>query len=243
MTIERYFDKSDIERARLTCAEVDELLIFELMELGVRRPAQPELLPVEFPDVATQEGWLVGYPGKYGVQKLYIFFLSRKNAEAFIALEPHLTELDYGTPEKYRTAVPIAAASVSSVALADPTDLARVLSDAKQAASNKKANTEATDKYSKACRAVEESSQKFWDDWHEQRDTLKACEEVRDLFAEYLATCEGDRVMAARFLRKVYPLTEVETQHRIQTANRWLALDILLEDPAEAMEEESADVP
>jgi len=220
--IERYFDRGDKARAELAADEVKELLVFELMEKGVRRPEPPKLFPEKFPEAEKETFYTVKFEtgNSWDYCTLGVYCATAEEAEAIAKLTFFRSDRDYDLPDTYQHVSPLLGGKVESKEFCSAQDLVNIKADAKAAAANAEANKKANTEYSDALKAVEEATSVFWDDWHEQREKLERARVVQKTMAEYVETCEGDTITAARFLSKVH------TAEDIVLAREWLGLAV-----------------
>ena len=62
----RYWDLEEADRAKLTADQVEAFLNVELMEVGVTKPREPDLMEVEELTIETEEWFKVSWgPGIY----------------------------------------------------------------------------------------------------------------------------------------------------------------------------------
>lgn len=216
---DRYFDHDDKARAELTREEVEDLLTYELMEQGVRRPKPPELLPEDAPEVPTVMVWGIEVPGAYRPEKLAVIFETAEAARAFLELGPGLKKGDWQLGD-LEWSEAITGATVVSFELSDAQSVVNASSAKKQAEKNKEANQKAREEYQKGMRVVAEATESIWEDWAEQRKQLAKANTVLETWREYVETCKGDHDTASVFLRKVHSAGD------IQLARDWLDADI-----------------
>ncbi len=208
-----YWDYSEKERANLTAEEVEALCKFELMGEGVVVSHYPGDAPKK-PEIDEEKATVYEVEWKSAsYQSASLHFDDRDQALAAMELRPVYIDHDYTAGAK------------SLVPLCDPTlseqEVYRVFDkdaySAKLAAYSaaKKAYDADLRQYQEDKTAAERCCESLWDDYSEQRAKLRQAQQVTERWADYVATCDGDEVMAVKFLRKAFD------GERIDAANDW----------------------
>jgi hypothetical protein len=216
-----YWELTNNERAVLTREEVEGFLRAELMEKGIVRPVAPVLKPVEVVDVKKDQVFGIEYEGRYSYHKDTADLVFSTSAQAQAVLEQNpmwVRDSDGGSDYKYAT--PLAGAVIKPLTVCAEQDIVNVQSRLKQAAENQNANDAAKHEYNEAMNVVEKATQGLWDDWYRQVGELEKCQRVKDVYAEYVLTCDGNENVAFKFLLKAYSIEQ------IAKANEWLGLGL-----------------
>tara|TARA_R110000824_G_scaffold526_3_gene3327 strand:+ start:1861 stop:2550 length:690 start_codon:yes stop_codon:yes gene_type:complete len=223
-TFESY---TDLEKANLTKEEVEALLKYELMELGIISPQPPILLPEEGPDLKEKTYY---QPSLKPYSSLDLAFATAKEAEAFMNLKPLILDSGYpsyqknvATPEEPKVEI------VKAICKADY-DSSKALSEA--ATRNKDANKAATDKYQQKLTDASAATQHIWDEWFECGRTKTASQQLVSTHDQYFADCDENDEIALRFLGKAY------SQNEIKDAYKFLGLFCPIQEVSEAPTEE-----
>jgi hypothetical protein len=210
-----YWDYSEKERANLTREQAERLCKFELMGEGVvvsLHPGEPPAKPVINEPKMTVHGVIFKSTSYH---TLDVWFRSKEEAVAFAAMNPVRVDSDYRLGEKYEYVD-----TYESQSFVEKEVFNVVNSDAFNAATKQyAAEKEAYDKQLKEWKSDNDAANRccesLWNDYSEQRCKLEAAKGVLSRWNDYVESCDGDREIAARFLRKAY------TESQIAVANDW----------------------
>lgn len=225
----RYWDLSEQERAKLTTEQVEAMLVVELMEKGVVKVEKPTLEPVEEIKLGKTGYFEIQRRGEYGMTGTCLLFTDAVKAKAFIELQPlwEDSRYEYGHDRKF--AMPGRELTIKSVEL--PTELevvnmAGIISKNKAA---EEANKTKLAEYTKAIKAVDDAVKGVWDDWHTCRAKARDAAKVKDTLIEYLGLCDGNTTAALAFLGKAFD------EERIAEAKVWFGPEWNVQDMADAL--------
>lgn len=231
----RYWDMSTEERAKLTEDEVRSYLDVELMEQGVKQIEAPTLRDVEEIDLPTTDFYAVEYEGKYGgsVESGFVF-PTADQAHAFIGLHAMELESDYNVGAQYKYVREMVGMVVKPVSLHTERDVMNEKIKLTQREDAKQVNAKAKSAYDEACRAVREATEHLWGDWSECRERAEEIAAVVATFEEYQDNTDNDE-RALYFLLKIY---NEDTIKEALGAERFEAMKVpeekTLEAPTEA---------
>jgi len=202
-------DYSELEKANLTEVEVQALLKYELMELGIVKPSEPELLPEDEAPVLQSKVYYQPYLKSYS--GLCCAFATAKEAEAFLKLNPLILESEY--PSYVSTVESPKETKVESVQAISKADFSKSESQLNKAKKNKEKNETATNSYNEEVKKSNDATSYVWDEWMECGRKKKNAEKVLELYDQYLEDCEGNEEIAVRFLGKVYSVNEIRNAY------------------------------
>ena len=205
-----YWDLNEDQRAALSREELSHYLRIECMQAGVVEPKKPELQPVpDLPDVKCIRLFVPVVRDKYGSRvELGFGFLNRQDAEKFTNVE--VMHLGYSSlpggqsasgpenPVIMDKAYPL----VSEEAQGEK--LMKIINEIKQ--NNKKK----LEDYRKQMDAVQDVCDSVLEDWESCKEQARNKEHVRELYQDYLETCEGNEKLAKKFLRKAISVYMIE---------------------------------
>jgi hypothetical protein len=220
--METYWDLDGPARAKLTREEVEKYEAAELMMKGVLRVKAPEL--VEVPDIADVPKRTVYAVKSYWSSGHRVGFATLEDAErafetAIIFDHDHSIRSHVENPAEPEfeavQVIPHAAAAMHKARL-------------KQAEASREANENARRAYVEACAKQEEALRDLWNDWHECREKDRRHRKVIETFEEYKTIAGGDLAVAARFLNKAFPHSEIEE------AAEWCGVTIPAAEPVAA---------
>lgn len=201
-----YWDLSERERAALTREDVEKYLAFELMAKGVGiRLTTPDLLPTPELSVKPRDYFGLTVDGYYGYT---VLFETRDQAEQFLALRPLCKKHDHLEDVWIDHAVPVTE-EIKSVSVIAPADFnlhrSALQANAKAKAENEKRQQE----YEKAVKAQEAALKGLWDDWYACGRKALDHDKVKRTWEQYV-TMAGSEELAAKFLLKVFSLTQID---------------------------------
>lgn len=211
----KYWDKTEQERATLTDGQVRAYLDVELMEKGVVKVEPPVLREVPKVKLETTTYYEVKYAGKYSPDTCAFVFATPEQAREFINAQPLKNDSDWELGDR-QYASPCLEMTVGAIELPSEQGVLNsksLLSEIKEA---KEANTTTSSEYNTAQKAVEEATSGVWENWHLCQARQRECEDVRKTYEEYLTLCGDVTQTAVAFLEKAYSLD------RIQAAADWL---------------------
>jgi hypothetical protein len=206
----RYWDKTQQERAAMTREQVQAYLDVELMEQGVAKVDPPQLQEVVAVDLEKVVYFQVSYKGEYGDRTdTDILFETVEQARQFIELCPlrRDSRYEYGWDHKY--AIPMREMAIKKIELPSESAVANMASVLKRNKAAEEANTKARNAYNKAIKAVEEATAGVWHDWEECREKERQAAKIYATLDEYIRLCDGNRETALRFLGKLYDSEQI----------------------------------
>jgi hypothetical protein len=201
----RYWDLSEKDRSELESADVEAMLAVELMEKGVKKVDPPKLLAVEFPVIPKKTVWIIKREN-YSWSQSDVAYETAEAAALGIQGAIWIESAYIGGESSY--SIDRTPLKVESLQVAEAADVCAAKSLTEKAAANKKANDAALKDFEAASKCVNEAVEGVWDDWHECRAKAHRYQQVIDTRAEYRAICEGDMVLADKFLLKAYSRDE-----------------------------------
>lgn len=203
-----YFDYEELERANLKEDEVKALLDAELMVKGVLKVDPPVFRTVPERPELKKERW-------YKVGELH--FRTVEQADAFIKLDAHSADYNSATGYEARFAAPYYENRYASTGpRIEPVDLlikseveslSKVLTEIRSATD---ANSKAREAYEKASSAMDKVIDAVWDDWSELQLKREKLQSIANTFDSYVATADGEKSVAAKFLLKAVPAPDVK---------------------------------
>jgi len=194
-----YWDYTEKERARLTEAEVRELLNVELMTKGVRKIIAPELKPIQEVKVNTETWFEVD--GN--------FFKTAELAQKFIALDPRKSSFDYACGYDYHYACPVEQ-KIEQKSLYSQQDLLNLATILKQNKQAKEENERLTSAYDKAIKEQNKVLDCVWEDWWNCINRARELNDIVKTKEEYLKMADNNEEIAMGFLRKVYAEEDIK---------------------------------
>lgn len=203
-----YWQHTPDERGALTRAQVEALVPIQLMEAGVTPPPPLELEDEAAPVLEEQQLFEVvdvstGYRRPTGT-----CFESQDEAAAFVEDSgARIIRRDYGSPDQVDLAPRFAIEAVRVPPIAAVEDAKNEVQRAQAAA---RRNEVRRKEHARRTAEVTEATKALWADWHEQVERLANRGAVVARFEEYVRLCDGDAVVARRFLLKVHSTTEVD---------------------------------
>lgn len=203
--MKRYWDYSEKERAAFTSEQVESLMAAELMEAGVVRVEQPEMLPTDMPEIQASALYTI----KCGYSSPTYAFRTAEDASKALSLALALDH-DYIGGNYYHKTNPKREMTIEAVAIYDGADLANFRSSAEKMAANKDANDAALKLYQEACKSVDAVVQGVWADWHNCQATRRRYQKIIDTHTEYSGICDGDESKARVFLAKAFPQPDID---------------------------------
>lgn len=205
--MDRYWDRTERERAGLTREQVDAMLTVELMEKGVVKVEQPEYEPVDDVKPKTTRIFGIDHKGRWSNDRLPIGFTSVELAESFSRLQPVFMELDYDSKiTSFRPMEDVAIVPLDVPAVGDVANMKAAIDKATAA---KKANEVKAAEYNKAVKIVNDATQGVWDDWHACREKDRRYAKIKATMAEYVGICGGNQETALTFLGKAFSAEEI----------------------------------
>ena len=139
-----------------------------------------------------------------------IAFRSSDDAATFAALLPASVDYEWEIGSEYPYAKQIGTHEITSRHLCRHQDIVNMMSDLKDQKSRKKANKEALTNYREACNEVEKASAGVWDNWRHCRGRQREVATIATTLEDYKSLCDGDAVLANKFLKKAYSVDELE---------------------------------
>ena len=202
--VESYWDVAESKRADLTEDQVRAYVKTDAMLSGVQVPCPP-LPPPKRPAFAigTENVFAVQKPSAYSPDTLAVF-ATREQAECFAALMPMKLEYDYRTGADYKYAAPIMTLAVVEMSVFKREYLQQAREQLAAFAADVESHKKQCEAYALAQSACDTSSDSIWTDW---RKCLYARHERKHLvgvFNDYVASANGDRIVAMNFLKKAY---------------------------------------
>jgi hypothetical protein len=198
-------DHTDLEKANLTEEEVEGLLKYELMELGIVSPQPPTPLPDTGPELEEKvyyQPYLKSYSG------LDCVFATAKEAEAFLAMNPLI--LDTGYPSYQNNVEDPTEFKVETIKAISKSDYESSKGLVEAASKNKKANKEAQEAYEAELSEASSAVGHIWDEWSECRKKKTKSQQIVDTYNQYLVDCDDNTEIALRFLGKAYSQNEIK---------------------------------
>jgi hypothetical protein len=203
MDLKTYFDFTTAERSALTREQVQALCAVALMQQGIIDPKQPATFDEPMPVVTKVTRYRV-LSDRTALAGLYE---TMEQARRAVDLQPTEGESKY-LGGNWRTSLMVekprgAILTVEAVEVVTSDEYARTQS-ALDAWGNLKAATEkAQETYRQARASTDKATADIWKDWHELQARNGRLEEARAKFAEYVRLCNGDEVIARRFLTQL----------------------------------------
>jgi hypothetical protein len=209
--MQRYWDKTEQERAAMTREQVQAYLDVELMEQGVAKVAQPELQPVEETKLAKRRFFQIFRKGEYSQTAVGVLFNKVEDAEAFLSMAPWFAESKYvpSPSPNINYAMPGRELSIQPVDLPLESDIANHTSTIERNAAIKAANEKLLAEYHEAVKKVNDAVSGVWDDWQKCRDKERQAAKIYATLDEYIRLCDGNRETALRFLGKLFSADEI----------------------------------
>jgi hypothetical protein len=198
--MKRYWDLTEMERAKLSDEEVKMLEAVELMEGGVLRPVPPKLQAEPDVQVETTTCYTLNEVSEGRAEPLEITFASREDADKVAAMPIFLRKKSYDAPARF----------VHETIRVIPEPLATEDSIAKQALALSESYRIAEANKSERYRFDRENG-KVREKLKSLRENLRACRAeyerlgtIRTTYAEYLKMADGNEEMAKAFLAKAF---------------------------------------
>jgi len=213
----RYWDYTEQERANMTRGEVDALCKVELMEKGVANVPPLEVEEVLQVEVEKRQWFGIEVEGKYSGDMLNIVFATAEDANAFLALNPMVTDSDWQIGSEYVYAKPSGHAKIVPRELYVHQSVLTVKSQLEEREATKKRNEKLQNAYSEASKKVTEATSGVWEDWRECQQKKAEAEQVSKTLSEYADLCNGDLETAKKFLHKAYD------EERLSEWGEWMA--------------------
>lgn len=227
----RYWDLTEQQRSALTTDEVEAFLIVERMEQGIA-PLEPPVL-VEVPDVNPPRTTFYGieYDGRYGRTTFDCVFRTAEEALAFIALKPLAADTDYRIGDEFKFVKPQQVYKIETIQLCEQQDVINLHATLEKRKAALESNRKMTAEYEEACKLATRAVEGVWDDWRECCAKDRGNQRIIDVYQQYVKTCDGDSVIALRFLRKAYQ------PEAIKAAFAWFGGTVSEEQPVLAAAE------
>ncbi len=212
----RYWDKTEQEKATMTREQVQAYLDVELMEKGVvkvERPILQDLEPVEVPVTRMYE---VQKKGSYSSEGTGWCFETMEEAQAFINARPFHYERDWQTDCHY--AKPAQEMMIGPIDVPNEADWAMQKARLEKNKAAKQANETVLKDYNKSIEEIQKATSGVWDDWRTCREKATRAQKVIDTRAEYVKLCNGDEAVAKTFLAKAFKEEEIAAADAWNTA-------------------------
>ena len=222
----RYWDRTEKERAEMTREQVQSFIDVELMEKGVLKVEPPQLQPFEEVVLPKATYYEVYRKGQYGVQGSSVLFLTPEKAQAFIDLGPLWEDSNWNYADKH-FAQAGRELSIRSTELPCETDVVNAGSALKRNETIEKNNKELQEGYSNQLKAVEDAASGVWDDWQECQQKAREHKRIIDTRAEYLRLCGNNAMLADTFLAKAF------TEDQVKAAKAWFGIEEDKQQPTE----------
>lgn len=190
------------KRATLTEQEVADYCDIALMTLGIRKPAEPEILDETPVELEGESMYGITYAGTYADESLDVLFPTIEDAEAFLKSGARVRISEYGTAEYQK---PLHGAKVQPVEL--PTEATRVAHKAEldRVAANRRTNETAKREYREAMDKCEEATKGIWIDYRDRQRMEARIVEVSETWDAYLKMSGDNPTSARSFLENTYP--------------------------------------
>lgn len=221
MAFRTYWDLSEKERAALTSEDVERFAAAELMRLGVLQvgPLMKDAEPVIVePPKRIYFQITVGLE-VYSRAAIDILFDDEDDARSFLdSYEARVLKserLNDDWSQQIKVAVPLQRPEVTTVEAISADDFRDAKTALEKRAAVRAANDKREEEWTKEKAKEEEALKGMWTDWQRCRDLAVTHQRVADTLAGYVATADGDRAVAFRFLRKVF------TDPKIAEAATW----------------------
>lgn len=208
-----FWELTKRERAQLDAEAVKALLPLHLMEKGVKRPAEPQLLPIL--EVNLKPAGRVFIAAG-------VAFKTLEQAEALFRLEPqkldrnwrHSGEQKFLTPHDYH---------IQQEHFFTEGDIDATQSILKTNAEHRSSNEKEQKEFAEATNAVNDVNQEVWSEYWLCKTEARKHAQVKNLFNEYLKMTEGDETMAYRFLKKAEGLEAIQAAWAWDDDVAWVA--------------------
>lgn len=203
-----YWDHTPDERAALSSEQVEALAHIALMEEGVTPPDPLELADETEPKLITNTAYeLIHVSDAHYRMPTGICFASMDEAQEFCESSAVIIlRRDYGKPEYLQYDAKFAV-EVRKLPSAEVIEGNRAAIEAAGKARAKNSALRAN--HERQMREVEKVTKRLWDDWRQQLERIEERKRVVRRFEEYVAMCDGNEVLARRFLLKIYDSTKV----------------------------------
>lgn len=229
-----YWDLSEAERAALTRDDVARFIDVELMEKGVLKPKP--LVLVDLPVVELEKETYFQIEREYEGNFNGVAF--RTAEDAFDAIKRGIVAIaqDWQAGGTTKYPLPITPdVKVVTIQLATKASVEASRATLKEVAAAKSENDRRTREHDEQARKVEATLKDLWDDWYRCTAKDTHLRRVADTFAEYKRTAGGSVAIAARFLRKAFPLSIInEAEAWTQTKMTGLGEDVAVADAEHA---------
>lgn len=202
----RYWDLTELERARLDRDQVESYLDMELMERGVLRPEAPLLEPLKAPTPDTYNVFVV----KVGHHNLQIAFDTAEDANKFLDLDPDIVEHDWRTGRDFLKLIDADEARVVQETYTTEQELGRCRAALEEDKKTVERNQAALSAYEKALDVVNEATRTLLDDWYNCRARETHLGRIRGTYADYLVLSQNQEAVARKFLAKVFTSDDIE---------------------------------
>lgn len=204
----RYWDLTQQERAKLTAAEVEKFLAYELMEKGVLA-VEPLVLEEVTPlDLPKRRVFVLHEASQWGsgTSSLGIGFETIEEAEAAKRAVRFIHESPWNGVPHFRAARALSITSEESPAEESVSLHKAALAEQKR---REEANAKAKREHGEASDKAANATSSVWTDWHSCRAAEAKRERIRDTLAAYTLMTDGNATMARAFLAKAYPEAEI----------------------------------
>lgn len=219
--MERYWDLSKKQRAALTREQVEAFADVELMERGVLKVPPLALEPVPDAPKPTTTVFLVKQGGYHTVE---VAFETPEAAQAFVELKPLIRSTEWcGSAHVARTS-PLGEHAVFAEQVYSDAEWKAHKAAIEQAARARGANENAERERDEALRKQQAELGDMFKDWSACREAERDHRRVVETFRDYERIADGDRYVAARFLRKVFTIDQ------IRDAATWFEIEIPTEE-------------
>lgn len=220
-----YWDLEPKTRAALSESDVQRYVDAELMLKGVLK-VEPLLTDPE-PDMPV-----LAKTTHFKLQGFDAVFATHEQAQQFAALKPQSSDCRYiggGYSEsvKYLKRADDGDRQIVPIDLADADDVANAKAELERVAAIRQANEKKRQDHSKALKLQNDALEGLWADWHERRAEAARHRKLIDTYEAYCKTADGDTIVAARFLQKVFSVEQ------IKAAADWYATTLQTEFPVE----------
>ncbi len=206
----RYWDLSEKERSELTTDQVEATITVELMEKGVVKVESPVLRDIPPLELSKRTVFAVeNGAARYGREDTGFVFNTIEDAQKFIASNHMKNEYDYDIGSQYHYAHPMANMSIKTIELCDEQAVLSLKPKLSKREEDRKANEAAKEAYSKAVKVQQEAGAGVWEDYYKCGTKSRANQKVIDVFKEYTATCNGDEMLARKFLAKAFTVSQI----------------------------------
>lgn len=214
-----YWSLTEAERAKLTRDDVARYQDFELMKKGVlKAPEEPALVPVPERPKPVQ-AYALACEGRFaGLERGDLATFNLEAAKNLISGDVYVLVQDYEIGPKTFVARPVIATMEVMVYTAEQaTKYRSTLLEIKAA---EERNEREISKHGEALKKQQEALKGLWEDWHDCCEKDRALCSILTTFERYLRLCGDDRNVAAKFLREVHAIGEIDE------ASDWTGVDM-----------------